>query len=226
MKILQRLLFLVCLASTSVFAQVPESLVSNLFISLENKEWDNVTLLFEEFSMKDPENAEVFYWVRASEVEEISKKLLLTLATNNYKLARMDKALELFRHYCDKEDCSAEELLAIADILIDLGDVRLTRNLYTKVVVLEPNNLQANIFLGNYIYLQAERERKRLDSAYSKIVKPTRMNYAKYRTEMEELFDLFYTKSKHHLEVASKQIKSEEITKTLQHIASLEKIIK
>ena len=31
---------------------------------------------------------------------------------------------------------------------------------YEKVLMLDANNLQANIFLGSYYYLQAEREKE------------------------------------------------------------------
>ncbi len=226
MKRISTILLALSFALAPVFAQVPESLVSSLIISLENKEWDNVCLLFEEFSAKDPENAEVFYWVKAANIKEVSNKLLLALATNYYKQSETQKALELYRQFCDKKDCTAQELLSIAGNLIDLGDVRLTQKLYSRVVDLQPDNFEANVFLGNYMYLRAERERKRLESEYAKIAKPTRMEYARYRASLDELFVILYDKSRAHLEVAAKQIKSEEINKTLEHIKSLEKSLK
>lgn len=34
---------------------------------------------------------------------------------------------------------------------------------YEKVLMLDADNLQANIFLGNYYYLQAEKDKKKLE---------------------------------------------------------------
>ncbi len=44
--------------------------------------------------------------------------------------------------------------------------------------MLDANNLQSQYFLGSYYYLQAEREKKKLEDDYKKITSPTRMQYA------------------------------------------------
>ena len=38
--------------------------------------------------------------------------------------------------------------------------------------MLDADNLQANIFLGNYYYLQAEKDKKKLEEDYKKITSP------------------------------------------------------
>lgn len=52
---------------------------------------------------------------------------------------------------------------------------------YRKVLSLDADNLAANIFIGNYLYLKAEREKKQLEADYKKISAPTREQYARYR---------------------------------------------
>lgn len=50
--------------------------------------------------------------------------------------------------------------------------------MYEKVLQLDADNLAANIFLGNYYYLMAEKEKKRLDTDFKKLASPTKMQYA------------------------------------------------
>ena len=63
-------------------------------------------------------------------------------------------------------------------------------------MILDANNLQANIFLGNYFYLQAEREKKKLEDDYKKITSPTRMQYARYRNGLSDVYSNGYSKAK------------------------------
>ena len=64
---------------------------------------------------------------------------------------------------------------------------------YEKVLMLDSDNLQANIFLGNYFYLQAEKERKKLDDDFKKITSPTRMQYARYRNGLSDVHTNSYS---------------------------------
>lgn len=199
-------------------AQQIDSVVSKLLISLEEEKWDDVVDLFHQFADEDVENAEVFYWVKAANNEEISSKLLLDLAQIYYKEGQFDKSLFMYREYCDKTECSANDLLDIAQVIIDLGDVHLTEQIYEKIATLDPENLNANIFLGNYAYLRAERERKRIEYEFKRIKKPTRMEYAQYRQKLKDLYLFSYTHAQSHLKTAYRKLKSEEIKNTLDHI--------
>jgi hypothetical protein len=40
--------------------------------------------------------------------------------------------------------------------------------MYEKILQLDADNLAANIFLGNYYYLMAEQEKKKLETDYKK----------------------------------------------------------
>ena len=84
-------------------------------------------------------------------------------------------------------------------------------------------NLQANIFLGNYYYLQAERKKKTLEDNYKKIVSPTRMQYASYRNGLSDVFANGYDKAKNYLQKVLQLFPSTEAGKTLERIKILEK---
>ena len=72
-----------------------------------------------------------------------------------------------------------------------------------KVLALDADNLQANIFLGNYYYLQAEQKKKTLEDNYKKIVAPTRMQYAGYRNGLSDIYSNGYSKAKGYLAIGA-----------------------
>lgn len=87
---------------------------------------------------------------------------------------------------------------------------------YEKVLMLDANNLQANIFLGSYYYLQAEREKKKLEDDYKKITSPTRMQYARYRNGLSDVYSNVYSKAKDYLQRVLQLFPSTEAGNTLE----------
>lgn len=82
--------------------------------------------------------------------------------------------------------------------------------------MLDANNLQANIFLGSYYYLQAEREKKKLEDDYKKITSPTRMQYARYRNGLSDVYSNVYSKAKDYLQRVLQLFPSTEAGNTLE----------
>ena len=95
--------------------------------------------------------------------------------------------------------------------------------MYEKILQLEPENLAANIFLGNYYYLMAEREKKQLDTDYKKISSPTKMQYARYRDGLSKVFSSGYQKARDSLQKVILRFPSTEAQKTLDKILRIEK---
>ena len=93
---------------------------------------------------------------------------------------------------------------------------------YEKVLMLDGDNLQANIFLGNYFYLQAEKERKKLDDDFKKITSPTRMQYARYRNGLSDVLTNSYSKAKTYLQRVLQVFPSMEAGNTLERIKKME----
>ena len=91
-----------------------------------------------------------------------------------------------------------------------------------KVLMLDANNLQANIFLGNYYYLQAEKDKKKLDDDFKKITSPTRMQYARYRNGLSDVYTTNYSKAKNYLQRVLQLFPSTEAGKTLEKIKRVE----
>lgn len=102
------------------------------------------------------------------------------------------------------------------------NDTEQARSLYEKILQLEPEHLQANIFLGNYYYLQAEQHRTALEMEYRRITQPTRMQQADFRNRMSSLLKEEYAHAKRCLQCACRHLPSTEVNRTLEAITTLE----
>ena len=212
MKILLLIFLFLTPLMTQAQSQMPDSIMSKMLISLEDEKWGEVIGLFHQFANLDPENAEVFYWVRASDKPALSDTLLVSLADIYFHKGKLDKSLGLYKEYCkNTSSFSVSELLVLAQRLTDIGEVRLTQELYRQVIAQDPNNLNANLFLGNYIYLRAEKERRRLLFNYERKRKPTHMEYVEYRNKLKDLYTFSYCEAYIYLTKAYAKIKSVEI---------------
>ena len=89
------------------------------------------------------------------------------------------------------------------------------KNTHLKILQLEADNLAANIFLGNYYYLTAEQEKKKLEMDYKKLSSPTKMQYARYRDGLSKLFTTRYEKARNSFQKVVLRFPSTEAQKTL-----------
>ena len=97
---------------------------------------------------------------------------------------------------------------------------------YKELLQKAPNNvdcLAANIFLGNYYYLTAEQEKKKLETDYKKLSSPTKMQYSRYRDGLSKLFTTRYEKARNSLQKVILRFTSTEDQKTLDKILRIEK---
>lgn len=201
-----------------------DSLMNQMMIGLEEEKWEDVISCFHRFAEENPESAEVFYWVKAYDKTAISDTLLLGLAKSYYTKGKTNKALELSKtYYKNNKNLTVNKLLDLAELLTNLGEIRLTQNVYNEVIEIDPNNLSANLFLGNYLYLRAERERKRVCFNYKKKKKPTRMQYAEYREKLKELYNASYLDAREYLHRAYQKLTSSELKATISHIDEIKK---
>ncbi len=198
-----------------------DSIVSELLLQYDKENWGGVLSLFEKFAKEDPYNAEVFYWLRASENEELRPKVLLMLADSFYRRENASKTILMYKELVTKTSPSVPVLLKAAEIVINLGDVKVSQLIHQKILDVDPKNLKANLFLGNFIFLRGEKERKRLEYNYNQKKKHSRMEYAEFRTKQRDLYTNYYAKAKGYLTVALSQKNSEEVKNTLQLIDDL-----
>lgn len=115
-----------------------------------------------------------------------------------------------------------KELLDSAEQCMRNGHEAEAVNLYEQVLAHDANNLQANIFLGNYHFLKAHDKKARLDADYRKIVEPTCMQRARHREELGYLFSHGYAKAREHLKRVLAVFPSTEAEITMEKINRLE----
>ena len=152
----------------------------------------------------------------------MAPRLAQTLAAR-YKASRhYDKAYLFDKEFLQRYPEDVPALVACAEAEMMRGEEKDAVKTYEKVLLLDADNLQANIFLGNYYYLQDEKEKKKIEEDYKKIASPTRMQYARYRNGLTDIFTNNYTKAKTYLQRVLRQFPSTEAGKTLEKIKTLE----
>lgn len=121
-------------------------------------------------------------------------------------------------------EISLDEWIERAEKHLSKGEDEEALSCYHQVLLLDSRNLSANIFVGNYYYLQGEKERKEIEIVRSKKYKSTNEKYEAYQKALIGLWPI-YVKAKKHLEVVLTQFPSSEVKKTLNHIEELHQII-
>ena len=75
-----------------------------------------------------------------------------------------DKAFLFYKELSQKTPDNVDYLEAVAEMQVCRGQEKDALRMYEKILQLEADNLAANIFLGNYYYLTAEQEKKKLET--------------------------------------------------------------
>lgn len=169
------------------------------------------------------DRTEMFYWTRVDKSSEIGSKFAAELALAYKKNRNYDKAYLFYKELLQKNPTNVDCMEAVAEMLVCRGEEKDALHMYEKILQLEADNLAANIFLGNYYYLMAEREKKQLETDYKKISSPTKMQYARYRDELSKLFSSGYQKARSSLQKVVLRFPSTEAQKTLDKILKIEK---
>ncbi len=223
MKTLTLLLFSVLSFSPLLlFAQSANELLQKVSEALSGGREDYAVSLFRQSADAGVDLTEMFYWTNVDKSSTTAPRLANELAVHYKEKRNYDKAYlfykEFLQHY--PEDVSA--LVSCAEMELMRGKEKEALQLYEKVLMLDGNNLQANIYLGNYYYLQAEKDRKKLDDDYKKLSSPTRMQYARYRNGLSDVVLNNYTKAKNYLQRVLSLFPSMEAGKTLERIKKIE----
>ena len=182
--------------------------------------------LFRQAADAGTDQTEMFYWTNVDKNSAVVSRLANELAVHYKEERNYDKAFLFYREFLQRHPEDVPALVACAEMELMRGREKEASKLYEKVLTLDGDNLQANIYLGNYYYLQAEKDRKKLDDDYKKLSSPTRMQYARYRNGLSDLFINNYTKAKNYLQRVLQLFPSMEAGNTLERIKKIEAEIK
>ena len=223
MKTLTLLFFGLLLCPMSLLAQSADVLLQKVSDALSAGKDDYAVSLFRQAAGMGAEQTEMFYWTRIEKNSAVAPRLVRELAAYYQDKRNYAKAYLFYKEWLQYYPEDVPGLVACAEMQMMRGEAKDALKLYETVLALDADNLQANIFLGNYYYLQAERKKKTLEDNYKKIISPTRMQYASYRNGLSDVFANGYDKAKNYLQKVLQLFPSTEAGKTLERIKILEK---
>lgn len=191
-------------------AQSVDEMLQKVSAAIEAGQQGQAMSYFRQTISLNIDRTEMYYWTNIDKSSEISVKLANELAIAFRKKRNYDKAY--------LESC--------AEMQVCRGQEKDALRMYETILQLDADNLAANIFLGNYYYLMAEQEKKKLETDYKKISSPTKMQYARYRDGLSKLFATGYEKARNSLQKVVLRFPSTEAQKTLDKIFIIEKEVK
>ncbi len=222
MKTLALLFFLSLVNPLVLLAQSAGDLLPKVSEALSEDKDDYAVSLFRQAAAAGVDQTEMFYWTNVDKNSSVAPRLINELATYYKKKRNYDKAYLFYKEYLQRYPEDVPALVSCAEMEMMRGKEKDALKTYEKVLSLDADNLQANIFLGNYYYLQAEKDKKKLDDDFKKITSPTRMQYARYRNGLSGIFTTNYSKAKTYLQRVLQLFPSTEAGKTLEKIKRVE----
>lgn len=222
MKTLALLFSLFIICPLSLWSQSAGDLLPKLSEALSEGKDSYAISLFRQSANANMEQTEMFYWTNVDKNSAVAPRLANEMATLYKKKRNYDKAYLFYREYLQRYPEEVSALVACAEVEMMRGNETDAVKTYEKVLMLDADNLQANIFLGNYYYLQAENVKKKLEEDFKKISSPTRMQYARYRNGLSDVFAGSYSKARGYLQRVLQLFPSTEAGKTLEKIKKVE----
>ena len=222
MKSLTLFFSLFLMLPLSVFAQSAGELLQKVSEALSEGKDDYAVSLFRQSADAGVDLAEMFYWANVDKNTVVASRLANELAAHYKEMPNYDKAYLFYKEFLQRHPEDVPALVSCAEMEMMRGKEKDALKTYEKVLMLDGDNLQANIFLGNYFYLQAEKERKKLDDDFKKITSPTRMQYARYRNGLSDVLTNSYSKAKTYLQRVLQVFPSMEAGNTLERIKKME----
>ena len=222
MKTLALFFTLFLTGPSALWAQSANDLLQKVSEALSAGKDDYAVSLFRQAADAGMEQTEMFYWTRVDKSSEVAPRLVQILAARYKESRNYDKAYFFYKEFLQRYPEDVPALVSCAEMEMMRGKEKDAVKTYEKVLLLDADNLQANIFLGNYYYLQAEIEKKKIEEDYKKIASPTRMQYARYRNGLTDVFSNNYTKAKTYLQRVLQLFPSTEAGKTLDKIKKIE----
>lgn len=207
-------------------AQSTDEMLQKVSAAIESGQHSQAVSYFRQTIGLNIDRAEMYYWKDVDKSSEISSKLATELAIAYKNNRNYDKAYLFYKELLQKTPDNLDCMEAVAEMLVCRQQEKEALRMYEKILKMEPDNLAANIFLGNYYYLMAEQEKKQLEIDYKKISSPTKMQHARYKDGLSKLFSSGYVRARNSLLKVVRKFPSTEAQKTLDKIMRIEKEVK
>jgi len=86
---------------------------------------------------------------------------------------------------------------------------------YEKILTVDPEDLSANVFMGNYYYQVGKSKLDKEEATYKKIANPDRVQWSNYQKKCKIILDDYYVKAVGYLEKAYAQKEDPNLKKLL-----------
>lgn len=225
MRLLALLLYLIIFSPAELLAQSSGELLQKVSDALLANKNDHAVSLFQQAVEVDINQAEMFYCIRMDKHTVVVQRFALELATGYKDVRNYDKAYLFYKEFLQYHPDDVSALVSCAEMEVMRGKETDASELYKKVLKLDINNLPANIFLGNYYFLQAEQDKKKVEDEYRRIISPTRMQYARYRNALSDIFSTGYVKAREYLQRVLRVFPSTGADRILKKIKEIEEEI-
>lgn len=113
----------------------------------------------------------------------------------------------------DPENDAMERLYAVS--LQKNKKLNEAKAVYEKILQKDPDNLSANVFMGNYYYQVGKSKLGKEEETYKKIANPSRVDYSNYMKKTKAILDNYYKKAAVYLEKAYAQKENAGLKKML-----------
>lgn len=209
-----------------LFAQKNLGLIDGIKMALKEARYVQATMMFSELIDKDIDQSERLYWESKFYIGEVASEFAYKVASKYENKMVYNKAFFYYKEALYVNPNRIDCMLPMANIYLRYGQEDEAVKLCEKIIEKDENNVQANIILGNYYFFKAEIEKIKATREYSSISKPTRMQYARYKDSLHEIFATMFEKARTHLSKVMDKFPSTEAKKTLIRIEQIEKEIK
>ena len=159
-------IFLISLFSLplALNAQSVDEMLQKVSAAIEAGQNGQAVSYFRQTIPLNIDRTEMYYWTNVDKNSEISSKLATELALAYKKKRNYDKAYLFYKELLQKDPNNVDCLETCAEMQVCRGQEKDALRMYEKILQLDADNLAANIFLGNYYYLMAEQEKKKLET--------------------------------------------------------------
>ena len=121
------------------------------------------------------------------EIPDLSPRINQYLCQHYKFTHQYAKHVDILHEMIDKSPRNIPLIKEVAFALYNNGDTDNALAHFEEILIYDPTDREAILFLGNYYYIKGKQKMNRLYEDYQNIIAPTRMQYAQYKQTQQEI---------------------------------------
>lgn len=188
MKTLTLLIFGFLLFPMSLSAQSVDVLLQKVSEALSAGKDDYAVSLFRQAAGAGTEQTEMYYWTNVEKNSAVAPRFVRELAAYYKDKRNYDKAYLFYKEWLQYNPEDVSGLVVCAEMQMMRGETKDALKLYEKVLTLDADNLQANIFWATITICRPNKRRKRWKRIIRKSYLPPECNMPITATDCRTCF--------------------------------------